>query len=495
MGSCQHAGAGAANSVLVLNDQAACEAHFERDRLAVPALSRVECSVSSQLPCDLRTNTATYICGSAQSPTELSLKLDDKIRSTGGGGERGPDQICDQWHATQRAEAVELATDDETWANVLDLLECCEDGYFVTATWLATRLRCPTHNAEQLLREFEGLVLEPSAWASLRGWTVVKDLMDISDLGDVQDLVEDLLGCCEDGVCVTATWLASRLRLPTHSAKYLLREFENIMLEPFATSLQGWTVRKGQRERYCAFFGAESAVETESQPIGAPEEQREELSAMASEAAIPQRDQPKGARSQEARKRRWGKLKAKRRQRQMGGSLKGTGVEQDDMCLPLHEIAPGAEQATDLLLREASLREQALLQRAEKAEQRATAAEQRATAVRNRSRREIQTAVQRAKQSERSNGKAAGRKRKEKHKAEGWRAARKEEERVRKRKVPTGEALHSGERKHQRLLAESGKTGGLQRAREREAAERALARAGNELHSSRAHGGGDSGLV
>ena len=178
------------------------------------------------------------------------------------------------------------------------------------------------------------------------------------------------------------------------------------------------------------------------------------------EAAIPQRDQPKGARSQEARKRRWGKLKAKRRQRQMGGSLKGTGVEQDDMCLPLHEIAPDAEQATDLLLREASLREQALLQRAEKAEQRATAAEQRATAVRNRSRREIQTAVQRTKQSERSNGKAAGRKRKEKHKAEGWRAARKEEERVRKRKVPTGEALHSGERKHQRLLAESGKTGG-----------------------------------
>ena len=63
------------------------------------------------------------------------MKLDDKIRLTGGGGERGPDQICDQWHATQRAEAVELATDDETWANVLDLLECCEDGYFVTATW------------------------------------------------------------------------------------------------------------------------------------------------------------------------------------------------------------------------------------------------------------------------------------------------------------------------------------------------------------------------
>ena len=75
MASCHHAGAGAANSVLVLNDQAACEARFGRDRLAVPALSRVECSVSSQLPCDLRTNTATYICGSAQFPTELSLKL------------------------------------------------------------------------------------------------------------------------------------------------------------------------------------------------------------------------------------------------------------------------------------------------------------------------------------------------------------------------------------------------------------------------------------
>ena len=84
MGSCQHAGAGAANSVLVLNDQAACEAHFERDRLAVPALSRVECSVSSQLPCDLRTNTATYICGSAQFPTgELSAA---QLRLRGGGG-------------------------------------------------------------------------------------------------------------------------------------------------------------------------------------------------------------------------------------------------------------------------------------------------------------------------------------------------------------------------------------------------------------------------
>ena len=122
-----------------------------------------------------------------------------------------------------------------------------------------------------------------------------------------------------------------------------------------------------------------------SQPAQLPLEAAETC-----EAAIPQRDQPKGARSQEARKRRWGKLKAKRRQQQKGGGLKGTGVEQDDMCLhvPPHEIAPDAEQATDLLLREASLREQALLRRAEKAEQRATAAEQRATAVRNRSRRE-----------------------------------------------------------------------------------------------------------
>jgi hypothetical protein len=75
MASCHHVGAGAANSVLVLNDQAACEARFGRDRLAVPALSRVECSVSSQLPCGLRTNTATYISGSAQFPAELSLKL------------------------------------------------------------------------------------------------------------------------------------------------------------------------------------------------------------------------------------------------------------------------------------------------------------------------------------------------------------------------------------------------------------------------------------
>jgi hypothetical protein len=53
MASCHHAGAGAANSVLVLNDQAACEAHFGRDRLAVPALSRVECSVSSHQHCHI----------------------------------------------------------------------------------------------------------------------------------------------------------------------------------------------------------------------------------------------------------------------------------------------------------------------------------------------------------------------------------------------------------------------------------------------------------
>ena len=63
-------------------------------------------------------------------------------------------------------------------------------------------------------------------------------------------------------------------------------------------------VRKGQNAT--GFFGAESAVEAESQPIGALEEQREELTAMACEAAVPQRDHPKGARSQEAKKRRWG---------------------------------------------------------------------------------------------------------------------------------------------------------------------------------------------
>ena len=68
--------------------------------------------------------------------------------------------------------------------------------------------------------------------------------------------------------------------------------------------------------------------------------------------------------------------------------------------------------------------------------------------------------AQKARQAERSNSKAATRKRREKKKHAGWRAGRKDEERARKRKAPTGDALHSGERKHQRRVLMGGGRGG-----------------------------------
>ena len=72
-------------------------------------------------------------------------------------------------------------------------------------------------------------------------------------------------------------------------------------------------------------------------------------------------------------------------------------------------------------------------------------------AERKRARRDKKTVAQRARQAERSNGKAAARKRKAKREDERKRAERKDDERQRKRKLPTGEAFHTGERKHRRL--------------------------------------------
>ena len=83
-------------------------------------------------------------------------------------------------------------------------------------------------------------------------------------------------------------------------------------------------------------------------------------------------------------------------------------------------------------------------------------AEARVVAERKRARRDKKTVAQKARQAERSNAKAATRKRREKKKKAGWRAGRKDEERARKRKTPTGDALHSGERKHQRLAVMRG---------------------------------------
>ena len=97
---------------------------------------------------------------------------------------------------------------------------------------------------------------------------------DVEKMEQLFEHAQDLLEGCEDGICVTATWLASRLSCPAHVAELFLQKLEDDLLEPFAASLQGRVVNKslGGSET-----GAESAVETESQPICAPKEQREEL--------------------------------------------------------------------------------------------------------------------------------------------------------------------------------------------------------------------------
>ena len=74
--------------------------------------------------------------------------------------------------------------------------------------------------------------------------------------------------------------------------------------------------------------------------------------------------------------------------------------------------------------------------------------------------REVKTAGVRARQEERRSGKAKRRERKVKAVRGVAGAARKEKERTRKRKQPSGEPLHSGERKHRRLIERGGGSGG-----------------------------------
>ena len=85
---------------------------------------------------------------------------------------------------------------------------------------------------------------------------------------------------------------------------------------------------------------------------------------------------------------------------------------------------------------------------------------------RRRSRREWRTAAARGRQSERRSTKAAKRKRDVRAERGVAGAARRQHDRIKKRKVPSGEALHTSERKHQRLLAAAGSTaaGGAWRA-------------------------------
>ena len=154
-----------------------------------------------------------------------------------------------------------------------------------------------------------------------------------------------------------------------------------------------------------------------------------------------ERDQPKGARSKAALKRRYAKLKAKRHARAHasgGGSSEGGTLSGDT----------SSSDAT-AKLREAELRVKALQRKLE-------SSEALLKAERKRARRDKKTVAHRARQAERSNGKAAARKRKAERQVERRRAERKQDERVRKRQVPTGEPLHSGERKHRRLTDGNG---------------------------------------
>ena len=146
------------------------------------------------------------------------------------------------------------------------------------------------------------------------------------------------------------------------------------------------------------------------------------------------RDQPDGARSKEAKARRFAKLDAKKaaRERQQNG---------EGASGPAHEPQTRLEQQ----LRESQQREAAL-------ERQLEAREAQVRQERRRSRRDAKTAAKRAAQSERRNGKAAARKRKAGQERRLVQAVRKEDERVRKRKQPAGPPLHTGERLHRQRL-------------------------------------------
>ena len=95
-----------------------------------------------------------------------------------------------------------------------------------------------------------------------------------------------------------------------------------------------------------------------------------------------------------------------------------------------------------------------------KAEARAADAGKLLRQGRKRLRREVKTTDQRARQDERRSGKAKQRGRKVKALRGVDGAARKEKERVRKRKQPTGEPLHTSECKHRRLVEHGGGSSG-----------------------------------
>ena len=110
-------------------------------------------------------------------------------------------------------------------------------------------------------------------------------------------------------------------------------------------------------------------------------------------------------------------------------------------------IVPPSEETAELdaaLARERELRRELAAEKALRAHERA------------RGRRTSKTAHERGKQAERRSGKAAARKRQAGRQQAAGRAELKESERVRKRKQPVGEPLHTGERKHRRLIGGGG---------------------------------------
>ena len=155
-------------------------------------------------------------------------------------------------------------------------------------------------------------------------------------------------------------------------------------------------------------------------------------------ARYPRRDRPDHRRSAAEKRRR--RLVSARR------AEAATATECDR-----HEEALREADGGDRASLEAELRRERQLRK--EAEARAKQADKRV-------KRDVKTAITKTKAAERSNGKAAARKRKAGHAREVKQALGKERERERKRKQPTGEPLHTGELKHRRLVGEGGGGGG-----------------------------------
>ena len=144
----------------------------------------------------------------------------------------------------------------------------------------------------------------------------------------------------------------------------------------------------------------------------------------------PRRDQLKGARSKEAKQRRWAKLRARR------------STTAASAAPPTISNKPTPPATT---LYEAELREQLLRRKLD-------AAEARVKAERQRSRRDAKTALARGKQSQRRDGKAAARKRKASREKADRATANRAAQRFNSGKHPTGEPLHTGEHKRRRAI-------------------------------------------